>query len=86
MGEGAVDNFKRGTREGLSGKSSFVLARERSPKVCLAEHRLKWQVTIHIKKAAVNTEAGGLVDDYSFKRFPLVMTTLEKSTSEKFPG
>lgn len=75
-----MDNFKRGTRESLSGKSSFVLARERCPRVCLAEHRLKWQVTIHVKKAAVNKEAGAFLDGYSFKRFPLVMTTLENQS------
>jgi hypothetical protein len=49
-------------------------------RVCPAEHRLEWQVTIHIKKADMNKEAGGLVDGHSFKRFPLVMTTLENQS------
>lgn len=74
------NNLRRGTREGLSGNKTFVLAREGYPRVCPAEHRRKWQVIMHTKKVAVNKEAGGLVDGHSFKRFPSVMTTLENQS------
>lgn len=50
--------------------------------MCQAQYRLKWQGTVQVKKAAVSHEAGGL-RGHSFKRFPLVMTTLENQSLKK---
>lgn len=65
--EGELEKAYQGNR--------LVLAEEGCPRVCQVEHRLKWQGKVQVKKAAESREAGGL-DGHSFKRSPLVMTTL----------
>lgn len=72
--EGAEKATKGELEKAYQGKR-LVLAEEGCPRACQVEQRLKWQGTVHVKKAAGSQEAGDL-DGHSFKRSRLVMTTL----------